>query len=156
MPHRILRDTWQMQYARMRRSREAMDVGYSNTEAHDDAVYHFFMDAWHLKDWVANDPAVPEEKRAKIEGMALAYPTLKAAQAFANGAKHLELRDDGPPEHAATAFVERELIVAIARPNNVRNVHRYLVDGTMMTATEIADRVLNDWDNLIARLGLQK
>ena len=155
MPHRILRDTWQMQYRRMRRSRQAINTGYSNSEAHDDAVYHFFLDAWHLKNWLESDPAVPKEKQATINGMALAYPALRAAREIANGAKHLELNDDGPPDHATTSFVERELIVPIVGPHNVKNVHRYLVDGTTMTVSEIADRILDDWDSLLARLGLQ-
>jgi hypothetical protein len=52
--------SWQQQYDRMLRSFErltAMAEGRHWANSHDatDALFHFFQDAYHLKDWLARD-----------------------------------------------------------------------------------------------------
>ena len=69
--------SWRQQYDRMLRSFErltAMAEGRQWADSNDatDALFHFFQDAYHLKDWIAGDRA-------------LAQPRLDAEPLFSNG-----------------------------------------------------------------------
>src|SRR4051812_37216926 len=96
-------DGWQMQYRRMIRNRLKLDVAYSSSEDYDDAVYHFFQDAWSLKDWIKCDPAVPAEVQGRVESAALAQLPLRIAADVANGSKHFSLNTT----REGTRIVER-------------------------------------------------
>lgn len=56
----MLHETWHDQYDRMIRSRDRLACSASPTwqegsAAARDALYHFFQDAYHLKDWLLAD-----------------------------------------------------------------------------------------------------
>ena len=64
MVYVMLEETWRDQYERMERSHERLlrtadpshDVGSADAR---DTLFHFFQDAYHLKDWLKNaDPPV--------------------------------------------------------------------------------------------------
>ncbi|KHJ74170.1 hypothetical protein QR64_03020 [Rhodococcus sp. Chr-9] len=61
-----------------------------NTGDARDLAYHFFQDAFHLKDWLSNDP-----ETAKLNGelhrLFKSNLALGAAADIANGVKHLHL-----------------------------------------------------------------
>jgi len=45
----------------------------------------------HLKDWIANDPAIAASTKSQIESFVLSDTDLGAAGDLANGTKHFEL-----------------------------------------------------------------
>lgn len=100
-----LAETWRDQYDRMLRSHAALiaAAGPSNIGSHGarDALYHFFQDACHLKDWIKHSPtsrphvakagAVVEDLFDSDKGL----PHMQVAADLCNGIKHL-VRDRPP------------------------------------------------------------
>jgi hypothetical protein len=150
-------DGWQMQYRRMLRSRAKFDVSYSSTEEYDDAVYHFFQDAWHLNDWLRSDPNVLEVVKQEVRRHITA-PNMLAVQDVANGSKHLG-RDRQRP--GGTTLVERKLAVrafrigVVGTESGVTHTHTLkLESGATVTAAELADQVISEWDAFLERCRL--
>ena len=56
-------------------------------ELYEDDLYHFFQDAWHLKDWIKNDPAA-KVKAPNIEKDLEADGAFMITADLANGTKH--------------------------------------------------------------------
>ncbi|TQF01991.1 hypothetical protein E6W39_06520 [Kitasatospora acidiphila] len=61
----------------------------------------FCKDVWHLKDWLRNDPAVPQVARDSVDGYAKTQPGIALARDVANTSKHLK-RNLGQREAYAT------------------------------------------------------
>ena len=88
---------WREQYDRMIRSRDllleiARGSGHQVLGADQarDALIHFYMDAYQLKDWIKNDPAAGITP-AVIEGFVNSTVELRLCADLANGAKHFKL-----------------------------------------------------------------
>jgi hypothetical protein len=75
-----------------------------------DRLFHFFQDAYHLKDWIKNDPAT---KRLPVETAIAAE--LAVCADLANGTKHFRLdpkKGPGPRTgDPSTAFVSQSVTV---------------------------------------------
>jgi hypothetical protein len=56
-----------------------------------DALFCFFQNCWHLKDWIKNDASLSEDVRAALNGEAHANDFLLLCKDLANGSKHLKL-----------------------------------------------------------------
>lgn len=93
---RILGD-WRRQYERMRRSYQRL-LGYAEgrTPSEDaaeaeDALLHFFQDAYHLKDWIRqNEPGHSKSVESQFKKPAGPLPMLLCAD-LCNGSKHFVL-----------------------------------------------------------------
>ncbi len=142
MAHRTVPagDFWIMQYDRMHRSRKRMAGTFSSTEEYDDAVFHFFQDAWHLKDWLKKDSTLPITVRSNVEADVARQPFLCAAADIANGSKHLEL----DTSRAGTVI-----------PVRAEHEHSIKTGSVSMTAAELADKVLTKWDEPLKAYGLR-
>ncbi|MEO7665529.1 MAG: hypothetical protein ABIU97_00670 [Dehalococcoidia bacterium] len=58
---------------------------------YEDAVIAFFQNAWHLKDWIKNDPSVAEPIKSSVLSRFEAAVALAVCADVANGTKHLKL-----------------------------------------------------------------
>jgi hypothetical protein len=150
--HRVLPagDNWRMQYDRMQRSFARMkktSTG-SHSAEYDDAVYHFFQDVWHLKDWIANDPSLPVPAKVAISAAVFADKDLLAAGDFANGTKHFELHKK---VHAGTRISKRESIVYVYldRPAHSEQKHELDIRGRKTTAADLAQKAITKWDAIL-------
>ena len=102
---------WREQYDRMRRTyRRFLDTYTPAVDAigsrrglgsvsrpeleMQDAFIHFVQDAWHLKDWLKNDP-VTSSLRETIEADIAQGGYLRMCQDLANATKHLTERERG-------------------------------------------------------------
>jgi len=63
------------------------------TEKIKDNYYHFFQDAYHLKDWIVNDPKLNIKKK-DVNNFIDNNKYLKILQGIANATKHLKLEDN--------------------------------------------------------------
>lgn len=97
-----LSEGWRDQYERMLRSRARLAVGSSSTDGDQarDMLYHFFQDAYHLKDWILNDLGWRTVKNGKkklsqeaqdLEDHITATAPLAHCADICNGTKHLKL-----------------------------------------------------------------
>jgi hypothetical protein len=153
-PHRVvpLADSWFMQYARMHRSFARMKSEFSSMEEYEDAVYHFFQDAWHLKDWLKNDPKISAAVKSRIEGDLGAQPSLCAAADIANGSKHVELSNS----RVAAKISGRRVKLYIGEICRVKHERRIEIgsSGSSITADNLAKNVVKEWNVLLKRYGL--
>src|SRR5260370_5406663 len=154
MAHRTVPagDFWIMQYDRMHRSRNRMAGTFSSTEEYDDAVFHFFQDAWHLKDWLKKDSTLPITVRSNVEADVARQPFLCAAADIANGSKHLEL----DTSRSGTVITERRVNLYIEEdPVPPEHEHSINTGSVRMTAAGRAERVLTKWDEPLKAYGLR-
>jgi hypothetical protein len=143
---------WQEQYRRMIRSFRKLDGEYNNTEVYDDDLYHFLQDAWHLKDWLKNDPAVSQQVRTSVERDVNGVPALRLAADLAIGSKHFDLRS---PREGAT-ITQRHLIVHLGGQKGAeqrRDVST--TGGSSTTAEQIARDSVKEWEKLLIAYGFQ-
>jgi hypothetical protein len=96
----VLNEGWQDQYGRMLRSeRRLADYASGKIAAGSDEVrdmlFHFFQDAYHLKDWIKHDPAQTSVADAAVEAVTKVASggvvALALAGDLSNGIKHLTL-----------------------------------------------------------------
>src|SRR6266542_220946 len=103
-----MRGQWHEQWERVQigfRRVEAMYKGRREPEGSPEAVYDlyaFFMNALHLRDWLANDPHVPADWDKVTTAMRGEAP-LRICEDFAIATKHLKV--DRPQIDANTGTV---------------------------------------------------
>ncbi|MEU4292111.1 hypothetical protein AB0E63_28130 [Kribbella sp. NPDC026596] len=128
---------WREQYDRMIRSRDQLiEVATGSgpqlisSDHARDALLHFYMDAYHLKDWIGNDPAAGTASTS-VEDFVKATATLRLCADLANGAKHLKLTSTKTGD-MQTGISSQSIIV---QPGTVR-ARATVNDGGPITATE--------------------
>ena len=62
-----------------------------SSDYYDDEFLSFFMNCYHLKDWIKNDDSVPQDIRNKVEPFINEHQCFHYFADIANGAKHLKL-----------------------------------------------------------------
>jgi hypothetical protein len=157
---------WREQYDRMQRSYEhlvAVSRGehpdaLSSDTAHD-VLYHFFQDAYHLKDWIAATmPAI----RGQIEERIKDSKPLCLCADLCNGTKHLRLdprRKLRTGDHA-TAFTAQDVTVRPAAagsgqpPRPALHAWHFTSQRETRDALTLAGEVINEWNSVLHDLGL--
>jgi hypothetical protein len=80
------------QLTRTRRYLHRLTALHDNEMYYQDDILSFFQNCWHVKDWLRNDPSIPQDVKDKVESAALADPMLKVCYDLATAAKHLVVR----------------------------------------------------------------
>jgi hypothetical protein len=157
--------SYQQQLARVRRFLVRLETSSVNPKLelplnkqldYEDALWAFFQNSWHLKDWIKNDTGVPRTLASPIEQLCRNYRSLMLCADLANATKHLRLtapRLDARPVpeimvHLTDSFVTGE------STGEVRYVYK-IVDGAGNSedALEVARQALLDWETLITGNG---
>jgi hypothetical protein len=146
-------DGWKMQWHRVERSFAKLGKVYNDTELYDDDIYHFFQDAWHLKDWIKNDPSISKTVRNSIEDEVKNVKPLRIAADIANGTKHMELKKPRPEKALLT---ERNVTIGLSNPSATatHDLVFTLADGSKVSAKDVAADVMREWGLLLKKLGL--
>ncbi len=85
--------SWKAQFERMLRSLDRIQDRDKPSELYVDDLVHFFMDCWHLKDWIYNDARhLHKKKRVDIRDAAHKADILQVCRDIANRSKHLTRR----------------------------------------------------------------
>ncbi len=113
---------------------------------YEDDLWAFFQNSWHLKDWIKNDPSIPEESRARLLEAAEASEDLKICADLANRSKHFELRN----KRRDAKVTSRNLTVfpGADRPSESTHIIT-LDDGSKQVAQELAERVVAKWVEIL-------
>jgi len=61
------------------------------SDFYDDDFLAYFMNCYHLKDWIKNDDSLPEEIKSDVEKFIKDHQCFLYCADIANGAKHLKL-----------------------------------------------------------------
>lgn len=141
---------WRDQYDRMLRSRRRLQQPVpskgDSSVGYDDDVMHFFMDCWHLKDWIAGDKALDEKLRKTIKDEIHAESSLEIAQGLANGWKHLLPKGPDIQKKNVTWEIGSSFVVVD---------HDFTTDGkSSIRLSDLADQVVSAWEVLLRRHGL--
>ncbi|MGS2643955.1 hypothetical protein [Streptosporangium sp. LJ11] len=168
---------WRDQYQRMLRSHqrllEAVGPGFMGSAEARDRLYHFFQDAYHLKDWIKNDGSDPTvlttSIRSTVEsifGKLAGTPLLQLAADLCNGVEHLTLTTAKTGDET-TAFTRQDAYVTLetieikvyaggaptrSEPKPARSgstgEHRWFVtsNGQTYDAVDLANEVVAEWE----------
>lgn len=135
------------QLDRVRRFLERLDRHYHYVVDYQDDVFAFFQNCWHLKDWISNDPLIPDGQKFRLKQAAENSSILAICNDMANGTKHLGLKNARAGAshshiHIATTGVETMMDCVID------------VNGKAMHARVIARQCVAEWDKLLTVEGL--
>ena len=118
------------------------------SDFYQDEVYAFFMNCYHLKDWIRNDPS-GSSIAGKVEGYINTTPELSLCADICNGLKHLTLtthRSGEKPE-----FGPRKFEVGIgAEPTTIAAHYTINTDSGPIDAFNLATKCLEAWEKLLA------
>jgi len=138
---------WREQYDRMLRShRRLVDHADGRTGAGSDevrdALFHFFQDAYHLKDWIKNDPGTEHLQPGKAVKRS---KPLRIAADVCNGTKHFGLSEGYTPwtGDRTTAIDSQSVNVHIG--SHVEHSWTINSNGKPWDALELAGYVIDDW-----------
>lgn len=143
---------WHEQYERMLRSHSRLveiagGTTMANSDEARDALFHFFQDAYHLKDWLKKDPSV---RRSDVEHFINSKKSLRLMADLCNGTKHFDLTTSRTGD-VSTTFDSQSVTV---RPATVGSksaprphLHGWTVasGGRSLDAIELANKVLSKW-----------
>lgn len=111
----VIQQCWEEQYKRMLRSHKrfvAIAKGQfaEGSDVARDALFHFFQDAYHVKDWIKNDDALSAGVRAQVEAAVDGSVVLSVCADLCNGSKHRSLTKSRAGD-LDTAFVSQSVVV---------------------------------------------
>lgn len=107
------------------------------------------QDCWHLKDWIKNDPSAGIG--AAIEAQVDSYRSLRIAADLANGSKHLLRHTHREGAHVTSIGVTVHL--GQSKPIEVKYTVT-IADGTTVPILTIVYEAFVDWNELLAKIGL--
>jgi hypothetical protein len=123
------------------------DEALKPSDAHEDDMYAFFLNRYHLKDWVKHDPLALQLKD-RVEQFVKNSESLSICADLCNGLKHLSLRHSrrgayfGPRIDRVIfkpdALVTRPGYLVIARAKGKKKSKKY-------DAFELATQCVTDW-----------
>jgi hypothetical protein len=148
------------QYDRMRRwySRfVAFDQGRPHDAPSDnylDEVYAFFMNCYHLKDWIKHDSMVAATIRQAVEPHIDSNRPLRLCADICNSLKHLRLTSSRSSE--SPSFGKKQFGLALGTtPTTIKL--KYEVDTTVgpIDAFQLATDCVDAWDTFLIANGLK-
>ena len=107
-----------------------------------DMMWAFFQNCWHVKDWIKNDPVLPQS--AKDQAIALSHqsPELMMCRQLCNGTKHLERRPGASHHHVNTTIV----------PGQGINDMDCLIDdghGNLISGKQLGHECIAEWERIL-------
>jgi len=145
---------YQEQFDRLKRwygRFEKIDQGRPHTVASDyyiDEIYAFFINCYHLKDWIQNDETV-RLPQGKIEHFVHQNECMRVCKDICNGIKHLKRKSysGGDPE-----FGPRKFSLDLGEPTTIIKVKYSIITKTgTIDAFQLASECLQRWKEFIKR-----
>jgi len=147
---------YQEQFTRLNRWYERFKVindGKIHDEPSDfyqDNVYAFFMNCYHLKDWIKNDPSVASVVD-NIEAYINNNPALSLCADICNGLKHLRL--DSARSGESPKFGPRLYKVELGtKPTTITIKYTINTSSGPIDAFELATKCMKAWKNFIVSI----
>ncbi|MGH2362744.1 MAG: hypothetical protein ACRDGM_19635 [bacterium] len=151
---------YQEQYDRMKRwyaRFAALDQGRRHDVESDnyvDDVYAFFMNCYHLKDWIKRDSAVAPAIQQSVEGHINANRPLKLCADICNSLKHLSLTSHRSGESPAFGKKEYGLTLG-AEPSTIKLKYQVDTAAGLIDAFQLATECVDAWDTFLSGNGLK-
>jgi hypothetical protein len=153
---------FQEQFERMDRFMMKVVFATGRPADYEDDLWAFFQNAWHLKDWIKNDPATGVESR--IEEAVARHEPLMICADLCNRSKHLKLvrkRLDADVQGRLPRIVEINRWDLKEKPPKAEVAQEagweYIVvleDGREMSASYVALAAYDAWSTVLQEFGL--
>ena len=119
-------------------------------DAYQDDMWSFFMNVWHVKDWIKNDDVVPQDVKRKVLDAAHSSATLMLCRGIANGVKHLlPGHAEGGKGAVATYILFRGDEDAVSFDYHIRRD-----DDSYVTVYEVACDAMREWKRILTAQSL--
>jgi hypothetical protein len=138
---------------------------HGNQIDYEDNLWFFFQTAWHLKDWIKNDPAI--RTYPSIEKIANNVKSLRICADLANRSKHLELKLDSNREDGRLAGNDVNIFMGSGKMTieeaesgkipimkALGSKYTYWISdksGIKTSAVELAEQIMKDWEEIIIK-----
>jgi hypothetical protein len=115
---------------------------------YQDDVWSFFQNCWHVKDWVKNDPLVPQDAKDRVKAAAEASAVLAVCNDMASGTKHLKLHR--PVAGAAHSHL------TLSTGGDPRSPIECMIETSsgLRPAREVAAECVQEWVRILSAEGL--
>ena len=149
------------QYERMIRWYERFkDINHGRqhtvaSENYVDEIYAFFLNCYHLKDWIRNDPNVPQAVQQIVEKHINANRPLRLCADICNSLKHLRL-DRHPRSGENPVFGSKSIKVGLGPgiPTSIALEYDVDTDSGRVDAFSLATECVAAWDAFLSGNGL--
>ncbi len=135
-------------YDRIKRINDGMEHD-KPSECYQDEIYAFYLNCYHLKDWIINCDAAPNER---VEEFINSSTDLKLCADICNGLKHLKLdrqpRSDQRPEFGPRRY---ELNIG-SGPITIAVKFSLDIKSGSIDAFELATKCLESWGSFVSSI----
>ncbi len=168
-------------YKRIEKIKRSCPKGYTDDDCLDE-VYAFFMNCYHLKDWLKN--SVFKDNKGSVEELESLFDKkrgkrnkfFKVCADFVNGIKHVKA--DKYTRIDANTRIDKQIgsrtirkslayVLTTEKPNKQRKINITLpiisqykweikADKKYYDVYELAERCFNEWKNFLKKKGLLK
>ena len=152
--------TYREQYDRMKRLYNrwvALDEGKVHEIPSDnyvDDIYAFFLNCYHLKDWIKNDGTVATTIQEAVETHINSNRALKLCADICNSLKHLHLKSSRSGE--SPAFGRRQFGLDVgAAPTTIKLKYEVNTSTGPIDAFQLATDCIGAWDAFLIANGLR-
>lgn len=119
-----------------------------SSDFYQDIVYSYFMNCYHLKDWIKNDPA-SGSLAAKVEGRISATPEMALCADICNGLKHLVLKNK-PRSGQNPQFGKKLFKVGVGtQPTTIAVEYIINTASGPVDAFDLATKCLGAWETFV-------
>lgn len=119
------------------------------TDYYQDDLYAFFINCYHLKDWIKNDPEIPGKVKNDIENFITKTEELSICADICNGSKHLKLKT--PRKNSNTKVQAKHFSLYLGQGPIIHIEYDIESDGKIYDAHLLATKCLRAWDNFISK-----
>ena len=133
-------------YERIRKINQGKPHNFSSDHYHDE-VYAFFLNCYHLKDWIQNDDTV-ELPKEKVEDFINQNECMKVCADICNSIKHLKRESDRSGKDPE--FGGRKFFLNLGGPKPIIKVKFPVMtkDGTI-DVLKLASECIQKWEEFI-------
>lgn len=97
---------------------------YESTDYYQDVVYAFFINCYHLRDWIIKDKTVElKDKKQKVDNFIRSTTCLRICRDLCNGTKHLELDISRSSTGTQPEINKREISVELGGGENIYSIN---------------------------------
>jgi hypothetical protein len=134
-------------YGRFKEISESKNISQSSPNDEDD-VFAFFLNCYHLKDWIKNDSMATKFMSEKVEGFVNNSPSLSICADLCNGLKHLTV--DRSRSGQSPHFGEKtQRVYYNQTPIMVCQGYTIIAGSKTFDAFDVAFQCLMDWHRFI-------
>ena len=116
-----------------------------SSEHYEDEVYAFFMNCYHLKDWIRNDPAAAVSVINRVEGYINNNPELSLCADISNGLKHFQLDRERSGE--SPEFGKKKAKLDMGKgPITIALKYEITTNTGIIDAFDLATKCMKAWE----------